>query len=153
MNVQELMEAFEMLPDWEDRYKMIEDLGRHMPNLPDEQLTEETRIKDCNTRAWLIAHLNDEEPPKLVFEADAETATVRGLMALMLLPFRDKTPEEVLATDPYELFGPMGLESALSPTRRAGLEALIFRVRELAMENAAWRRAGRATPSVPTADH
>ncbi|MBS0001507.1 MAG: SufE family protein, partial [Thioalkalivibrio sp.] len=79
----------------------------------------------------------DEDPPKLVLEADAETATVRGLMALMLLPFRDKTPEEVLATDPHEMFGPMGLESALSPTRRAGLEALLFRVRELAVEHSA----------------
>ena len=137
MNVQELMEAFQMLPDWEDRYKMIEDLGRHMPNLPDDQLTEENRIKDCNTQAWLIAHLNDEDPPKLVFQADAETSLVRGLMALMLLPFGDKTPEEVLATDPEELFGPLGLESALSPTRRAGMEALMFRVRELAIEHAA----------------
>jgi len=137
MNVQELMEAFQMLPDWEDRYKMIEDLGRHMPNLPEEQLTEENRIKDCNTQAWLIAHLSDEDPPKLVFQADAETSLVRGLMALMLLPFRDKTPEEVLATDPEELFGPLGLESALSPTRRAGMEALMFRVRELAIEHAA----------------
>ena len=137
MNVQELMEAFQMLPDWEDRYKMIEDLGRHMPNLPEEQLTEENRIKDCNTQAWLIAHLSDEDPPKLVFQADAETSLVRGLMALMLLPFRDKTPEEVLGTDPEELFGPLGLESALSPTRRAGMEALMFRVRELAIEHAA----------------
>ncbi|TVP90261.1 MAG: SufE family protein [Thioalkalivibrio sp.] len=137
MKMQELMEAFEMLPDWEDRYKMIEDMGRQMPNLPAEQLTEETRIKDCNTKAWLVGHLSDEDPPKLVLEADAETATVRGLMALMLLPFRDKTPEEVLATDPYEMFGPMGLESALSPTRRAGLEALLFRVRELAVEHSA----------------
>ncbi|AHE98097.1 Fe-S metabolism protein SufE [Thioalkalivibrio paradoxus ARh 1] len=135
--MQELMEAFQMLPDWEDRYKLIEDLGRHLPNLPEDQLTEDNRIKDCNTRAWLIAHLNDENPPKLVFEADGETATVRGLMALMLLPFRDKTPEEVLATDPDDLFGPMGLESALSPTRRAGMEALLFRVRELAVEHAA----------------
>jgi cysteine desulfuration protein SufE len=137
MNVHELMEAFEMLPDWEDRYKLIEDLGRHMPDLPDDQLTEENRIKDCNTQAWLIAHLNDEDPPKMVFEADAETATVRGLMALMLLPFRDKTPEEVLATDPDDLFALIGLETALSPTRRAGMEALLFRVRALAVEHSA----------------
>jgi cysteine desulfuration protein SufE len=137
MNVHELMEAFEMLPDWEDRYKLIEDLGRHMPDLPDDQLTEENRIKDCNTQAWLIAHLNDEDPPKMVFEADAETATVRGLMALMLLPFRDKTPEEVLATDPDDLFALIGLETALSPTRRAGMEALLFRVRSLAVEHSA----------------
>jgi cysteine desulfuration protein SufE len=137
MNVHELMEAFEMLPDWEDRYKLIEDLGRHMPDLPDDQLTEENRIKDCNTKAWLIAHLNDEDPPKMVFEADAETATVRGLMALMLLPFRDKTPEEVLATDPDDLFALIGLETALSPTRRAGMEALLFRVRALAVEHSA----------------
>ena len=137
MNVQELMETFRMLPDWEDRYKLIEEIGRDLPNLSDDQLTEDNRIKDCNTQAWLIAHLSDDQPPKMVFEADAETATVRGLMALMLLPFRDKTPEQVLATDPEELFGPLGLESALSPSRRAGMEALMFRVRQLAVEHAA----------------
>jgi cysteine desulfuration protein SufE len=135
MDIQELMEAFAMLPDWEDRYRMIEDLGRGLPTLPPEVLTEENRIKDCNTQAWLLAHLSDEDPRRLLFEADAETATVRGLMALMLLPFRDKTPEEVLETDPYEFFRPMGLEDALSPTRRAGMEALLFRVRELAVMN------------------
>lgn len=135
MDIQELMEAFAMLPDWEDRYRMIEDLGRGLPTLPADVLTEENRIKDCNTRAWLLAHLSDDEPPRLLFEADAETATVRGLMALMLLPFRDKTPEQVLETDPYEFFKPMGLEEALSPTRRAGMEALLFRVRELAVMN------------------
>lgn len=133
MNIQELMEAFEMLPDWEDRYHMIEELGKGLPTLPPGILVEENRIKDCNTQAWLIAHLNEEDPPRLVFEADAETATVRGLMALMLLPFRNKTPEEVMQTDPYEFFRPMGLEEALSPTRRAGMEALLFRVRELAL--------------------
>ena len=137
MTTEELMNAFMMLPDWEDRYKMIEDMGRKMPNLPPEAITEDNRIKDCNTKAWLIAHLNDEDPPKMVFEADAETSLVRGLMALMLLPFRDKTPDEVLATDPNELFGPMGLESALSPTRRAGMEALMRRIQELALEHKA----------------
>ncbi len=135
MNQQELLQAFELFPDWEDRYRMIADLGQEMPHLPPEAISEDTRIKDCNTRAWLIAHLNDEEPPKLVFEADAETPLVRGLMALMLLPFRDKTPEAVLATDVDAFFGPLGLETALSPNRRAGMEALMHRVRELALEH------------------
>lgn len=139
MNEQELMTAFEMLPDWDDRFKMIEDLGHKMPTLPEEALNEDNRIKDCNTKAWLIAHLDESDPPRLVLEADAETSMVRGLMALMLLPFRDKTPEEVLNTDPYELFGPIGIDEALSPTRRAGMEALMFRVRELALEHSTAR--------------
>ncbi|PYG04512.1 MULTISPECIES: SufE family protein [unclassified Thioalkalivibrio] len=136
MNKQELLSAFEMMPDWDDRFRMIEDLGRQMPTLPEEALTEENRVKDCNTQAWLIAHLDDQEPPRLVLEADAETSMVRGLMALMLLPFRDKTPEEVLNTDPYELLGEVGMDEALSPTRRAGMEALMLRVKELALEHA-----------------
>ncbi|WP_028484435.1 SufE family protein [Thioalkalivibrio sp. ALE17] len=135
MNEQELMTAFEMLPDWDDRFKMIEDLGSKMPALPDDARTETHRIKDCNTKAWLTAHLDDQDPPRLVFHADAETSMVRGLMALMLLPFRDKTPEGVLQTDPYEMFGQIGIDEALSPTRRAGMEALMFRIRELALEH------------------
>lgn len=133
MNIEELMQAFALLPDWEDRYKMIEDMGRAMPGLPPDKVNDDSLVKGCNTRAWLIAHLSDDDPPRLVLEADAETSLVRGLMALLLLPFRDKTPAEVLATDPREMFGPMGLESALSPNRQAGMEALLHRVRELAL--------------------
>jgi cysteine desulfuration protein SufE len=135
---QEWVEAFQMFPDWEDRYRMIEDLGRHLPPFPQAWRSEANRIQDCHTQAWLVVQPSATEegaPVTLHWLADAETVTVRGLMALGLLPFRDKTPAEVLATDPLTFLAPLGLEAALSPNRRAGLEALFLRIRQLALDH------------------
>ncbi|MCG6896034.1 MAG: SufE family protein [Thiocapsa sp.] len=132
MTQDEILEAFALLPDWEDRYQLIGDLGCALPAMAAGQKTEANRVKGCNTRAWLAAHLTDDQPPRLELEADAETPLVRGLVALLLIPFRDKTPAEILATDAKAFFAPLGIESALSPSRRAGMHALIARVRALA---------------------
>ncbi len=124
-----------MLPDWDDRFEFVAELGGGLPSMPESQKTDANLVKGCNTRAWLTAHLSGDAPPRLVYEADAETPLVRGLVALLLVPFRDKTPEEVLATDPTAFFAPLGLEQHLSPNRRAGMEAFIKRVMGLAEES------------------
>lgn len=132
MTQDEILEAFALLPDWEDRYQLIGDLGATLPAMPEALKTEANRVKGCDTRAWLVARLNADRPPLLELDADAETPLVRGLVALLLMPFRGKTPAEILATDVQAFFAPLGLESALSPRRRAGMDALIARVRALA---------------------
>lgn len=136
MNPQDVLEAFDLLPDWEDRFEFVAELGSGLPTMPGEQKTDANLVKGCNTRAWLTAHLSGDTPPRLVYEADAETPLVRGLVALLLVPFRDKTPAEVLATDAAAFFGPLGLEKHLSANRRAGMEAFIGRVMALAREHA-----------------
>jgi cysteine desulfuration protein SufE len=143
MDAEDLIEAFEALPDWEDRYELISDLGARLPPMPSGARSDANLVKGCNTRAWLAGRLSEDTPPRVIFDADAETPLVRGLVALLLAPYRGKTPEEVLQTDPRKLYDVLGIESALSPSRRAGMHALLARVREIAIELAGGSTAAR----------
>lgn len=132
MNAQELIESFELLDSWEERYQLIGELERELIPIPEFEKTEEALVQGCTTRTWLSGHLVGADPPVMEYLADAEGPLVRGLVAVLLLPFQGKTPQEVLDTDPRPYIERLGLESALSVQRRAGMEAFLDRVRVLA---------------------
>jgi len=139
MTADELIEVFEHLETWEERFHLISDLGRELKPIADEERIEVNQVAGCTTRTWLTAHLVPGSPPRLEYRADAEGPLVRGLVAVLLMPFQGKTPEAVLATDPRPFIARLGLEAALSPHRRAGMEAFLLRVRALASEAQAAR--------------
>lgn len=145
MTTDELIEAFEMMETWEERYQLIGELERELVPICEEDRTDEALVKGCNTRTWLCARLLDGDSPVIEYRADAEGPLVRGLVAVLLLPFQGRTPEDVLATDPRAYIGRLGLEAALSPNRRAGMEAFLDRVRVLARQ-AMVQRAERREP-------
>jgi cysteine desulfuration protein SufE len=132
MDMQSLTEAFDLLESWEERFELISDLGRGLPTLPESQKTPEHLIPGCDTRTWLIAVRGVGEPPTLEWLADAEGPLVRGLVAVLLMPFRDKTAAEVLRTDPRPFYDRLGLAKALSAKRQAGMAAFLDQVRLIA---------------------
>lgn len=134
METQEIIDAFEFLDTWEERFELIVDLGRELEPLPDSERTQAHLVAGCTTRTWLTGQVTDGDAPVLQLRADAETPLVRGLVALLLMPFRGKTPAEVLGTDPYRFIDRLGLETALSAKRRAGMHALLDRVKRIARE-------------------
>lgn len=141
----DLIEAFELMETWEERYELIGELERELVPIPESEKTDEALVKGCNTRTWLSAHLGKGDPRRLEYRADAEGPLVRGLVAVLLLPFQGKTPEEVLATDPRPYIDRLGLEAALSPTRQAGMGAFLERVRTLARRAQVLREEQRGT--------
>jgi cysteine desulfuration protein SufE len=131
VNTDEILEAFELLPEWEARYEFISDLGKGLAPMPQGDKTDQNRVRGCNTPAWLTGHLC-AATGILAWRADAEGPLVRGLMVLLLAPFQGKSPAQILATDPRGFFERLGIEQHLSPSRRLGMHALIARVREIA---------------------
>ncbi|MGD8207621.1 MAG: SufE family protein [Thiohalocapsa sp.] len=129
---QDVLDAFELLDNWESRYEFIGELSRELLPLADSEKTEENLVRGCNTPTWLTASLSDDDPPVLEYRADAETPMVRGLVALLLIPFQRRTADEVLATDPGSYIGKIGLAEHLSASRRAGMEHFLERVHRLA---------------------
>jgi cysteine desulfuration protein SufE len=127
MKTQEVIDAFELLETWEERYELIADLGRGLLTLADRERTDANLIAGCDTRTWLTGGLVGD-PPVMEYRADAEGPLVRGLVAVLLLPFQGKTPEDVLTTDPRGFISKLGLESALSAKRQAGMHAFLDRV-------------------------
>jgi cysteine desulfuration protein SufE len=135
MTLADVIDAFELLDNWDARYELIGELARELPALPDAERTEANLVPGCNTRAWLTGDLGPEDPGVMQYRADAEGTLVRGLVALLLMPFQGKPPREVLATDPGEFIGKLGLEEHLSGSRRMGMHAFIARVKAIAREH------------------
>jgi cysteine desulfuration protein SufE len=134
MDAQEVLDAFAYLDTWEERFELIADLGRQLAPLVDAERTDANLVPGCTTRTWLTGSKRSDSP-YLELMADAETPLVRGLVALLLMPFRQKTPAEVLETDPRAFIAQLQLDQALSAKRRAGMEAFLERVRRIAREH------------------
>ena len=130
LTLDRIAETFEFLDDWESRFTYLLDLGRKVPPMPEDQKNELTRVHGCQATVFMSARPDAQRHIDLAAEADA--ATVNGLIAILLTMFSGKTPPEILATDAEGYFTKLGLEAHLSPTRRNGLHAMIKRIRAIA---------------------
>lgn len=131
----ELAEEFELFPDWEDRFAHIIELGRALPPLSETERTEANKVRGCASQVWLVAARDPNGC--LRFRAESDAHIVRGLLAIVLRLFDDRTPAEILAADPKALMERLGLASALTPQRSNGLASVLARIRREAEREAA----------------
>lgn len=125
-SVEQLKMTFEMLPDWEERYRFIIDLGRKLEPLADEERSEATRVRGCMSQVWLVAdEANDD---KLHFRGDSDAHIVRGLIGVLLMIYSDKTPREIADTDINQIFTDLNLEQHITMNRRNGLYSMVERI-------------------------
>lgn len=125
----EIIEEFEGMSDWMDRYAYIIDLGNSLPNYPEQKKTPEYLIEGCQSRVWIAA---DRQPDgKIAFEADSDAMIVKGIVTLLMRVFNDRTPQEILDADLY-FIDKIGLKEHLSPTRSNGLVSMVKQVRNYA---------------------
>lgn len=134
--LEDVVDGFEFLDDWEERYAFIIDLGKQLPAFPDDERTEENYVHGCQSQVWLIHHY-DEQSGKLYLLIDSDAIIVRGLAAIILVALNGKTPRDLLATDIDELFEQLDLFRHISPTRGNGLRAMVGKIRDVAAETAA----------------
>lgn len=127
---QELIDDFSMFDDWMDRYQYIIDMGRRLPEFPDEFRTEENRIRGCQSQVWFVA---DQKDGRLVFQAISDAAIVSGLIAILLRLYSGRDPQDILDTPP-DFVAALQLESHLSPTRSNGLSSMLQAIRKFAAE-------------------
>ena len=133
--LEDVLDAFEFLDDWEERYAYIVDLGKQLPAFPDEARIEENYVHGCQSQVWLIHH-HDEDSGKLFLLIDSDAIIVRGLAAIILVALNGKTPRDLLATDIDELFEQLDLFRHISPTRGNGLRAMVGKIRDIAATEA-----------------
>ncbi len=132
MNTADVLEAFELLENWEARYEFIGELSRELVPVSEQERTEANLVQGCNTQTWLTGQLTGSNPAVIEFRAEAETPLVRGLVALLLVPFQRQTPATVLTTDPSGYIDSLGLKEHLSGNRQAGMEHFMERVYAIA---------------------
>ncbi|HCM04992.1 MAG TPA: Fe-S cluster assembly protein SufE [Oceanospirillales bacterium] len=126
---EEILDTLGFFDDWEERYKYIIDLGKQLPAIDESKKTEEFLLRGCQSQVWIDSAVNDG---KLFFEVDSDAHIVRGLLAVVLSAYNNKTPDEILDFDIDNFFAQVDLVKHLSPTRGNGLTAMVKKIQHTA---------------------
>lgn len=129
---EELLETFDDLQEWDERYDFIIDLGRELPGMPPELQTQENIVEGCMSTVWMATHVNDSAEGQLEIQADSDSIIVKGLIVVLLAYYSGKTPAEIVASDASDYLTKLGLNQHLSPQRRNGLFSMLKRLKLLA---------------------
>ena len=131
-DIDELIDNFELLGDWEERFSYLIELGKNLPLLEPEEKIDANRIYGCQATVYLRMISNLREPPTFTIKADADAFIVKGLISILLLLYNNKTAEEIIKVNALEVFRKLGLDKHLTMTRRNGLSSMIERINTLA---------------------
>jgi cysteine desulfuration protein SufE len=131
MTLEEIIENFTYLDDWEDRYRYLIELGRTLEPLPEAAHNETNKVLGCASQVWLETKVDAAQPgePIITFRGDSDAHIVRGLIALALAIYSGKTPSEIIATDAQPLFQELGLSAHLTPQRSNGVRSMVERIK------------------------
>jgi cysteine desulfuration protein SufE len=126
----EILANFEYIDDWEERYRYIIELGKLMPELPDEAHNDVNKVRGCASQVWLETTIERQDgEPGLVLRGDSDAHIVRGLVALIIALYSGKPASKVLETDAAAIFEDLGLSEHLTPQRSNGVRAMVERIK------------------------
>lgn len=130
LSIDDVVADFELLDDWEDRYRYVIELGRRLEALPDAERTDANKVRGCASQVWLSTRVSPTpDGVRLDFRGDSDALIVKGLVAIVIALFGGKTPAQIRATDAEALFSRLDLRSHLTTQRSNGLRALVDRIR------------------------
>ena len=124
--IENLQADFELLDDWEERYRYVIELGRLLPDLDERWRTPLYKVSGCASQVWIHADRNGDV---LNFTGDSDALIVKGLIAIAFMIFSGKTPEQILAQDANAIFSKLGLKEHLTPQRSNGLVSMVARIK------------------------
>ncbi len=129
ISADDIIETLAFFDDWEQRYQYIIDLGKELPPMPESLRTADRKIQGCQSQVWIDTRVEDD---RLQLTSDSDAFIVKGLLAVVLAAYNNKTPDEVLTFDIEAYFDQLDLIRHLSPTRGNGLRAMVARIRDIA---------------------
>lgn len=131
---EDIAENFELLDQWDDRYRYVIELGRQLPSFPESARIEANKVRGCASQVWLIPHVKPDgaKGPVLTFEGDSDAHIVRGLIAILFALYSGKPARDIIAIDALAQFDRVGLRENLTPQRSNGLRSMVDRIRSLA---------------------
>jgi cysteine desulfuration protein SufE len=127
-SIDAILEDFEFLEEWEDRYRYVIELGKALPDLPDSDRTAENKVRGCASQVWLATDTSDGPDPVLTFRGDSDAHIVRGLVAIVLAIYSGKRASEIEKLDALDIFRGIGLVEHLSAQRANGLRSMVNRI-------------------------
>jgi cysteine desulfuration protein SufE len=139
MTIDEIRDNFSLLDEWDDRYRYVIELGRTLAPMPEEDHSAANKVQGCASQVWLSRKIDraGNGEPRLHYLGDSDAHIVRGLIAILLTLYSDRTPKEILATDAVAIFDEFGFREHLTPQRSNGFRSMIERIRSDARETLA----------------
>ena len=130
-SVAEIIENFELMEEWDDRYRYLIELGRALPPLPEAARNDVNKVRGCASQVWLSTSVkpNGSDGPVLAFDGDSDAHIVRGLIAILFALYSGKGAKQILSTDAVDLFEKLGLREHLTPQRSNGFRSMVDRIR------------------------
>jgi cysteine desulfuration protein SufE len=131
MAIDEILDNFSLLDEWDDRYRYVIELGRGLTPLPESDHVEANKVQGCASQVWLTTQIKTDgaRGPILTFAADSDAHIVRGLIAILFALYSGKPAREILDIDALAVFDSIGLREHLTPQRSNGLRAMVERIR------------------------
>ena len=129
--IDEIVENFALLEEWDDRYRYVIELGRGLPPLRESAHNEANKVRGCASQVWLLTRVKPDGSggPILTFDGDSDAHIVRGLIAILFALYSGKRAKEILEIDALKLFDGIGLRENLTPQRSNGLRSMVERIR------------------------
>jgi cysteine desulfuration protein SufE len=130
-DIEEIIDNFAILDQWDDRYRYLIELGRELPPLAEAAHSEANKVQGCASQVWLDTSVRPDGKggPVLTFAGDSDAHIVRGLIAILFAIFSGRPAKTILATDAIALFERMGLREHLTPQRSNGFRSMVERIR------------------------
>ena len=130
-SIDEIIENFDLLEEWDDRYRYLIELGRTLPPLPETARSDANKVQGCASQVWLSTTVkpNGSTGPVLAFDGDSDAHIVRGLIAILFALYSGKGAKDILSTDAVALFEKLGLRDHLTPQRSNGFRSMVDRIR------------------------
>ncbi|HUD85883.1 MAG TPA: SufE family protein [Xanthobacteraceae bacterium] len=129
--IDEIIDNFSVLDDWDDRYRYLIELGRELPPLAAAAHSQANKVQGCASQVWLDTSVrpNGAGGPILTFAGDSDAHIVRGLIAILFALYSGRSAKDILAADAIALFEKMGLREHLTPQRSNGFRSMVERIR------------------------
>ena len=134
MQIEELIENFSFLDDWEDRYRYLIELGRGLDPLNNAERNPATKVRGCASQVWLLSHAKGHGPDAVLdFRGDSDAHIVRGLIAVLFTLYSGMKARDILTADEKAVFAKLGLNDHLTPQRSNGLASMVARIKSDAL--------------------
>jgi cysteine desulfuration protein SufE len=129
MDIEEIIENFQFLDDWDDRYKYLIELGNALPEFAVEKQIAENKVQGCVSQVWVTCEKSNDADPILTFQGQSDAHIVSGLVAITFAIFSGKTAKAILETNEKQIFDSIDLSEHITPQRSNGLTSLVERIK------------------------
>jgi cysteine desulfuration protein SufE len=132
MTIERILEDFNVLDSWDDRYRYVIELGRALPPFPEPARTDTNKVQGCASQVWLISEAKpalNGGGPRLEFRGDSDAHIVKGLIAILFALYSGQPASKILDTDAIAVFERLGLREHLTPQRSNGFRSMVERIR------------------------